>query len=373
MAQERDLVQAAMAESGLTLMTGDQTPPEVVPPIPATTPVAEVTPATTPVAEVTPAGEPAKEVPAFDENKYLNEKFGGKFKSVDEINQKLTEYETLNTKFSDAEKKSKELETRLAESPFANDYIKGLNDFVKKGGDPKVYEKVAGIDPEKLNEKDALVLKYRFQHNMSKEDAEFKVARKYKLGTEFDPVDGEQIDPDVKEARIDLKLDGGEAKKFLSQYKTEQLLPPATQQQEAESVKLQSRMDSWKPYTQPLIESLSKIEVPFDEKGGTISFEVPKETLTLLNEVMQGVLQGNEIPADENGKQQMKEILLRELFYQHNKDIGKLIAGEVNKKWAKDIHHPSALIEATAPGDNATVDRDTELASFIAKSNGLKF
>lgn len=374
MAQERDIVRAAMEESGFQLMT-DEAPsptptPELANPKPEPTPAANE-PAPTPQAiekpEPAPTPAPEKEIIPFDENKWLSEKFGDKFKSVDEINNALKERDNLNSRFTEAEKKTKDLENRLSENSPANDYIKGLNAFVKKGGDPKIYEKVAHIDPSTLNEKDALVLKLRFEHGMKKEDAEFKVARKYKLGDEYDATD-----PDVRESRIDLQLDGKAAKDFLSQYKTEQLTPPGEKEHAQAEHILQTRLKSWEPQSPQLLSSLQKVEVPFDEKGNTVSFEIPKETMNHLADHLQKVIENMDVSPDENGKQLMKEVLLREVFYLHQKDVARLVAGAVNKQWAKDTHHPSALREENPTPAPKETDRDMDIAQFIAKTSGFK-
>lgn len=368
MAQERDIVREAMESSGFTFEGTNQstdpaspakqdTPPPVPAPAAATTTEAE--PPTT-------AGEPAKEIAPFDESKFLNERFGDKFKSIDEIKSALKERDDYSTKYAEAEKKSKDLEIKLSENPYANDYIKGLNDFVKKGGDPAVYNKVASIETEKLSDKDALVLKYRFQHGMTKEDAEFKVARKYKLGDSFDPED-----PDVRESRIDLQLDGKEAKGFLSEYKTKELTPPDQIRAQKADQELQVRVKSWESQTPQVLESLQKVEVPYDDKNA-ITFEIPKETAARLSDMAQEVIRTMDVNSDTDGKQFLKEVLLREIFFVHKNDIAKIIAGAKDKQWAKDTHHPSSLKEETAAPAPATGDRDMDLATFIAKANGLK-
>jgi hypothetical protein len=319
-----------------------------------------------PAGETPPAAELKKNETSFDEATYLNERFGGKFKTTEEIQNKLKELDELSGKYSAAELKAKELETNLSQAPkFANDYIKGLNDYVSKGGDPKVYERVAGIDVDKLNEKDALVLKYRFEHGLSKEEAEFKVARKYKLSDQLDA-----DDPDVKDARIDLRLDGKEAKKYLAQYKSEQMIPQSVREQQNFETQRQARVDSWKPQTAPFIESLKKIEIPFDEKN-SVTFEVPQETINEVTETMQQVIDAVGINPDQEGLQQMKEILLSKIFFRNQKEINRTIKAAVDKQWAKDTHHPSGLKEETPPA-TPPADKNMDLASFIAQQNGIK-
>lgn len=366
MAQERDIVRDALQESGFVLDTGNPAPIENPPPIQTPEPTPEAEP--TPTPEYIPTPEATPEPVTFDENKFLTEKFGDKFKSFEEITSKLGELDQINTRYTQAEQKAKDLESKLSENEFANDYVKGLNKFVKDGGDMDVYNKVAGIDVTKISEKDALVLKYQFQHGMSKEDAEFKVARRYKIGEEFNAED-----PDVRESRIDLQIEGREAKDFLSKYKAEQLVPPGAKTEADQKQLVQSRIASWQPHTNTLLTSLNKVEVPFDEKkGDTISFNIPKETIDHLSGHMQVVLENMDVAPDEQGRQWLKDVLLREIYYLHQKDIARLVAGEVNKRWAKTNHNPSALREETVPVNTTVMDRDEEIASFIRKANGYK-
>lgn len=379
-----DLVAQAMTQSGFTKVDENGTPENV--PLPETapaTPVAQNTPPAqadpknggNPDPEKPGAGDPPKtDTKPFDESAWLNEKFSGKFKSIDEVLNKLKDADDLSTKLTSAEQKAKDFETKLAQSPFANDYVKGLNDYISKGGDPRIYQKVAGLDPDKLTDKDALVLKYRFQHNMKKEDAEFKVARKYKLTSEVD-----ETDPDVREARIDLQLDAQEAKKYLGQYKTDALNVPGSIQnqlketQEKAAKQVQQRVESWKPHVPKLISDLSKITIPIDDKGEqTFTFEVPKESLANVEEHVANVLKGADIQPDAEGQQLMKQIAMREVYVNHFSDMVKTIVGGLQKKWAAELNHPSALREEGGGKASVEVDNDTSLAGFIAKSQGIK-
>lgn len=314
------------------------------------------------------------ETKPFDEGAWLNEKFGGKFKSSDEVLNKLKDFDDLSTKLTSAEAKAKDFEMKSAQSPFVNDYVKGLNDFISKGGDPYIYQKVAGLDLDKLSEKDALVLKYRFQHNMKKEDAEFKVQRKYMLGSDVD-----ETDPDVREARIDLALEGAEAKKFLTQYKADQLKVPGNpqdqlkEQQEQHVLQVKQRVESWKPHQQNLLKDLGKVTIPLDDKGEqTLVFDVPKETLSQIENHWGKVLEGADLKPDAEGLTLAKQILLREVYFTHFNDMVKSLIGAVHKKNIAEQHNPSALKEGQQSAAAATEDRDKSMAAFIAKQQGIK-
>lgn len=327
-------------------------------------PTAPPAPPTPPAASSTDAAPTTTSIP--DITTWLNETFKGEYKSAEDLIKAITDSKSLGTKYSEAEQKLKDFETKSKENPFANDYVKGLNEFVKKGGDPAIYNKVQAIDVPKLNERDALVMRLRVQHGLTKADAEFRVDRKYKVGESFD-----QADPEVREARIDLKIDGESAKEYLSKYKTDSLVPPGERiQQETERAKAQ-QLEGWNPVTDKVIEGLKQVEIPIDTKGTTIQFKVPGETVPYLQEHLKNVLATTDLRPDAEGQNIMKEILLREIFFKHSKDIAQQIATAKDEHWIKQTQHPSALREETA-GTTTAISDDEKLAEAIAKSQGFK-
>lgn len=355
-------LEQAMAQSGFTQVGSEPAPAATPTPAPA----AEAVPVV-PIPEVTP---PTPTPSTFDETKWLTEKFAGKYKSADELINAIKEREDLSTKYSDVEKKYLDLETKSKESPFANDYVKGLNDFMKKGGDAATYSKVQSLDLGKLSERDTLVTKYRVQYNMSKTDAEFKVDRKYMLQLGEGQTEN---DPDVREARIDLRMDSAEAKEYLSKYKTEAMVPPAQREAEtAERAKAQN-LESWKPYTGQLVDSLKSVEIPIDDKGGVIQFPVSPSTMQHIQEHLQNVLETTGIPPDAKGQALMKDILLREVFFAHNKDIALAVATAKDVAWVKQTSNPSALRQEAVPPGSVVKSNDQLMAEAIAKSEGFKY
>lgn len=361
-----DIISEAFAASGYDKV--DNATGEVI--LPAAgretqaTPVADKAPADPPKVDLPPA--PPKEEPKFDMNTWLSEKFKGEFKSEDDLIKAITDSKSLSTRYTEAEQKLRDFETKSKENPFANDYIKGLNEFVKKGGDPAIYNKVQSIDVAKMDNREASVMRLRVQYGLTKADAEFRVDRKYKIGEGYD-----MTDPDVREAQIDLKIDGDQAKEYLSKYKTDSLVPPGEKiQQEAERTKAQ-QLEGWNPITGKVLEGLKQVEIPIDEKGANIQFAVPQETLDHLQEHLKNVLATTDIQPDADGQNLMKEILLREVFFQHQKDIARMIATKKDEQWIKQTSNPSALRQETdtpAPAKTA----DEELAEMIAKSTGFK-
>lgn len=366
-------IEEAFAAQGLTKVDEGMSPPDVG---------GSSNPSGTPATESTPVASTGTEapvntdnnsstntqVPAFDESKWLSEKFSGKFKSVEELVNSINETEQFKSKYSETEKRLKDLETEYADAKPVNDYIKGLNKFVKDGGDPKLYNKLQSVEIEKMSDRDALIMKMRWDNGLSKEDAQFMVDRKYMLeqGEDLDT----SADPDVRAARIALKLDSKSAKEFLRNYKTEQLTPPAEKLRIQQEQAQLERMNGWKPRMSELLNDMKKIELPYD--GQTVQFEVPQETLSQLQEYMQAIVEGSQFQPDVDGMSAVKQLLLREVLASNLKSITQTIATQRDAKWKNEVHHPSALREDHNTGGNKAPDRDTELAEFFAKADGVK-
>ena len=160
--------------------------------------------------------ETKKEEPAvMDEGQILSGKLGGRFKS-------FTELETSYT----------ELEKKAASDPFVNPVVKGLNDYVKGGGDPEIYMRLQKMDLEKMSPRDLAVHQLMLQKNYNKEEAELLVDHKYKVNSPLTDEDGNPIEG-VREAQLELKGVAHDAKEYLNGFKTEHLVPPATKAAEA--------------------------------------------------------------------------------------------------------------------------------------------
>lgn len=263
--------------------------------------------------EPTPAPAPTVEI---DTNKLLEGRFNGKFKSIDEVEARLSE-----------------LEKKEKQDPFANDYIRNLNKAVSEGIDPDVYKAVNDIKVEKLSPTESLVLKYQWDKGISKEEAEFLVERTYKL--DLLDINGkpDMDDPEVREAQLRLKIDAQEATKFLTDYKANALTSPVEKHME-------EMKNAWSPEIPKVVEKFKNIVV--SGKSGTYTVPASTESLTSAQKLLSDVIDSgvlDEMPT-KDGLALAESIVEKELLKQNAQAIADHIADFYERKHLEEKHNP---------------------------------
>ncbi len=303
-------------------------------------------------------GKPATEVPGAGkeqpgaqltqqeiEANFLKGFSGGRFASVDALNQHLAAVE------ADAEKAKVD--------PFANAYVKGLNDAIKNGIDPAVYERVANLDPAKTSDRDALILHSMWKNKLSREEAELLVDTDYKLG---EGVNAEE--QDVKVAHIRAKKDANEAREFLTQYKVSQLTPPA----EVQAAQMKA---AWAPVFPTLQQQFTHIKI--QGNSGTYEFPISEtakqNAFKLLEEtVHSGMI---DVLPDADGLKFAQTLLQKEIQVQMMSEMLDTLMDEAKRKEAIQRHNPRAGAAPTgAQSEKAKADAETY--QFLASQRGVK-
>lgn len=329
-------------------------PAETQPPAPA----AAGAPAdnnTTPAAETPPAPAPAPA--ATSDNSTLTPQgiFGEGFGSWDDVKgriSKVTEYEG----------KVKELETKLQELQPADAYVASLNKALKQGISAENFNRFYHSDPEKITPDQAISLRLQFERGLTKEEADYRVSRKYLLGEHGEGLEPQS--PEVRDAQIDMKIDGADALKFLEQYRLEQIIPPG--QREA-----QARIEAFTP----VIPTVVKEVATMDLEG--FPYAVPEATqqkvLQHLKEMVavEGIQLSATNPEDVT---RLREAAKREVVYLEHQNMLKVLKSEMEKKALADKVNPSskpAGEKPPTPEKSAYERRQQGIVDLINKSNGM--
>lgn len=320
---------------------------------PASPPPAMPPPATQPPAYPGKVIDPAKPAeptvpptPAPVNNDYLKGLVGGKFQTSEEINKYVTE---LEAKASAAQ-----------ENPFVNDYVKGLNQAIKDGIDPEVYGKVAGLETDKLDPREALVLERQFKDKLTREEAELSVDAKYRFGEDEDATSQE-----VKIARIEAKVQANRAKEFLASHRAEQLTPPR-------EVQLERQSKAWEAITPKMSEEFKVISID-QAKTGKLDFPVSQEVLTAATEKLTKILGDGVIMAmpDEKGMALAKDILKNEILIKSLPGIIDHLRDQAALAAATEHHNPGGLKSNPPPSKGPLTGEDAR-NEFLAKQHGIK-
>lgn len=157
--------------------------------------------------------QPLPEQP--DYNKYVEEITGGQFKDVEAFKQalpRLTDYDTIS-------KERDELKAKTEVNPFASDYVRILDELVRKGATPDQlnnFQKINAIgDISTLNPIDAKVAKLVLIDGYKESVARKMVERDYPIGDYDEGTDEKEI---LEEK---LRVDANADKAALNQYKAE--------------------------------------------------------------------------------------------------------------------------------------------------------
>ena len=295
-------------------------------------------PAGQPPAGTPPDGNPPAPAP---EETFLKGILGGRFSKATELEQHLAQLE--------------EKVNATPVDPFANDYVKGLNKAIQDGIDPKVYERVANLDMEKMTERESLVLRAMFKDKLSQEDAEFLIDSTYRFGEGEDATSQE-----VKLARINAKLHGAEAKEYLSSYKVDQLTPPKEKLIEAQT-------KAWAPAIPQVMAEFKNLTIT--GKTGKYDFVVSPENMEKAQTMLKEVLSSGLVEAmpDEAGTAFARSIVQKELLQLEMANIIDTMIDAQKAADAQQNHNPRRG-DAPPPPE----DLKQGVAEFLANARGQK-
>lgn len=288
--------------------------------------------------------EPVPAPQSSTETDLLKGILGGKFNKADELSAYITELE--------------QKANREPENPFANNYIKSLNEAVRNGIDPEVFAQVASVDVENLSPKDALVLQLMWNDKLTKEDAELLVDSKYRLGT-----DENEESQEVKIARITAKTDANKAKEFLKAHQESSLTPPTekiiAQQQEA-----------WSKAYDQVTEPYKSIEIK--GKSGSLNLPVSSESMQKANELVREIIDSGmfEVMPDQNGLEFARQIAYKEIIANELPNILDAISDYYKNQAITAQHNPR--IPNGNSGTPPMPDSLAGVAEFLANQRGMK-
>jgi len=276
---------------------------------------------------------------------YLSNVLGGRFSNPEELEAYVSELEGREP----------------SDEIFASDYVRNLNEAIRAGIDPEVFNTVASLDLDEMSPKDALILQYQMKDGLSWEDAELLVNETYRLDDEMYSDD----DPQTKMARIKAKVDANEAYEFLTQFQQEALTPPIERQ-----IEMQKR--AWEPVLPKVLDSFKTLE--FEGKAGKYQFPVSQESQRAAQELFAEVLDTGIIDAmpDEQGMEFAKNLVYKELVMREAVNMLDMLVEKLRMQQISGKHNPSGNRMFSSSGAPAPDDKNS-LYEFLAAAKGMKF
>lgn len=334
----------------------EETPPAPKPgdtPPPPAPKVEETPPA--PKPGDTPPPPKVEETPpaAFDEGKFsdtlLEEIFGAKVdkNTAKQLASQLPQLKAYAEKLAALEKN---------QVNFANDYVKGLNDYLSKGGNREIYDKIQALDLVNLNGLDALKALYKWEHpELTEEQIAKKLDKKYSQSKDFDE--------DEKElGLVDITIDSKDAKKKLEAIKQKESVPDAERSRlEQEEAEVQ-RVAAWKPEVQKIIEAVSGIDVVLesDDKGNptdTFQYKVSDPKLKqALAEDVNNILTAWDVKPTAETVKDVAAVVQERLWLRERANIVQAVWSEANTRIDKHYREKYHIGDPPPNGDKLPVN-----------------
>lgn len=303
----------------------------------------EKKPETPPAAGAKPTNEPVI-TPPVDTSKLVSEKLKAIFGEDIEDEDSAREYVTrLKT-------------PPQTENPFANDYVKGLNDYLKSNpsGSKDIYDKIITVDVKSMDHLQAIKTKMLWENpELSEADVQLLLNDKYREGDEYEDDREKQI------AQIYKVTDGKSAKEYLLQLQEKHKLPDNQKESFDKAQKEKDRIESWKPLAKKLTDEFSEIEIdlgknPEGIERGKIKFSAIDDGLKKeLRKELNDIVQFSEIGTSKEDIQSMQNVVVERFIIKKFNDLVRSACDHTESVTAerirKEYDNPTPIKKDTPP------------------------
>lgn len=325
-----------------------------------------------PTEEATKEEPSNEELEISDSDKYIDEMSNGMFKSEAEFKESgLLELPDKYDQLVDEYNQLVEEGAETREPEFASDYVKGLNDFILNGGDPKVYAEVVSVDYAEKSEFDVMKIALKANDGLTDQEATDYLNNKYKLDTD------EFTDQEMRMGTIELKRDAKSERESLVNLQKEAMTPrqaPETQAgptEEEISKAHEERLDSWDETVTKETESISSLEYDFGFK-----YEISEEQKDLIDDKVFDIIDKSGLEYTQENVDTVKQ-MAQNLFIQDNHqemmkaayDFG---VSKTQEEKIKSDHNPSAVPETEVPETTVAKTRSDHAIDMIERAEGVK-
>jgi hypothetical protein len=309
----------------------------------------------------------------FDElsaDEYIDEMSNGMFKSEQEfknsgILELATEYDQLVDEYNQL------LDDSEKEPEFASDYVKGLNDFVLKGGDPKVYSEVVSVDYSQKSEFDVMKMSLKANDGLTDQEATEYLNNKYKLDEElYDATE-------MKLGAIELKRDSKSERENLVNLQKEAMTPrTGTETQtgptnEDLAYADEQRIEKWDGVVTDEVNSVSDLKYDFG-----FEYSINEEQKDLIDDKVFNIISdsGLEFTAEnvENVKSMAMNLFIQENHEQMMKASYDFGVSQAQEQKIKSDHNPSAVPETEVRDSETKMTRSDHAIAMIERMEGVK-
>lgn len=259
-----------------------------------------------------------------------------------------------------AKQRYQEMQSKASQSEqmFANDYMKGLNDYMKNGGNREVYDKIVNVDIGKLDGVDAIKTMIMWENpGLDEEDVRLALMDKYR---QLD----DDSDHDKRVGKVQLLLDEKDARKKLAEIQDSHKSVGPERDQKMFEMQEAKRIDAWTPHTQNMIKSLNSLDV---DLGGGSKFtfnEFSEQDKTELMSEMNNIVRYSGLGTSPDDIKTMQAALReRAIIKKFDKIVNAVYneAASMSAKAARNEYHNSEVIRKgdTVPNKGSVTPEDS--------------
>jgi len=250
--------------------------------------------------------------------------------------------------FDELRKRVEEYELSTSQTTFANDYLKGLNDWMLKGGDKEIYDKIHTVKVDELDKLQAVKLEMLSKDSsLDPQDVEEYLIAEFKQG-EYDD------DQEKKIGAVKLSMAARNAKDYLQSLQRDNALPePERKRLDIEKIESE-RINQWDKTLPVLVKEFEtvKVRTMVGDNEVVIDYKPSKEERESLMADFKTIIKSLPAP-DENGVKETREWMENRLKLIAYPNILGAVAAQVstniNDGWIKSGHNPSAVKRGDAP------------------------
>lgn len=324
-----------------TTVAEEPTAPVETPPVVAETPAQPV---------ITPTV-----APEVDYAKFLDEKSGGKVKSVEDLNRIISDYEQAQEQLSDPNV----------------EFAQKLTAWENEGLPKELFGVIQDLNTEELSVEDTIALKLKIDNpEWGKDKIELYIKKMYNQ-------DAEKFDEsDVEFGKLKMQTDANKAYQELMGLKSKTVVKNdrATQLAAAKQAE-DNRKSMWEQNLPNRINAFSQITLPIDNKGTPYTYVVTPEQRAELQSIMKNIVMNAPINYDEKGLRAFDDATRREFINRNINQIAQSIntftaSQKTNEKIA-EIHNPTGAVKPAQPATTPKVSAEDEMFNHILTVEGI--
>lgn len=234
------------------------------------------------------------------------------------------------------------------ESPkpkFANKYVETLNDYLEKGGDKDVFDRVSTVKINDLDSLSALRTQMKWENpELSDADIDLYLNDKYQQ-TEEDSAG------DKATGKVKMTIDAKTAKEKLVAIQKQSIIPPKELAEQQNAQTEQERVQAWGPSVKNAVTEFKKLSIQLDDKSVFEYAGIDDESRTALETELSNIVRLSGLEMNDKNAAIVQNIAKERYIVRNFDKITKAIYEQAKTVSAAEARATYENAEAIKRGD----------------------